>query len=82
MSEAKKQGHRDDDEMLDVGRLQDGRLIWVIPTADGGFRAFVLEGSKWVPAHGVTLRELLDADGLSEEETQDLVARGILRSAP
>jgi hypothetical protein len=79
MSEAKKQGHGDHDELPAVFRLADGRLIWhVVPRSIEDVR--VLKGRRWVPLEDATVGQILDADGLSEDEIRELIARGILKA--
>jgi hypothetical protein len=76
MPKANKWGCYGDNELPEVSRLEDGRLIWICERRDGGFDTFLLEGSHWVRARGITVRELLDSDTLSEEEIRDLIASG------
>jgi hypothetical protein len=79
MSSAEKRDHRNAGELPDVGRLADGRLIWlVVPRSIQDVR--VLEGRRWVPARNITVGQILDADGLPEDEIRRLVASGIFEA--
>jgi hypothetical protein len=80
MSKAEKQGYWSDEELPEVFRLPDGRLIWfVVPGSFDDIR--VLQGDSWVPLEDATVRAVLDADGVSKEEIRAMVSAGKFKAA-
>lgn len=56
-----------------VGRLEDGRVVWVSPTGTK-----VLNGDVWEVPKGLTCGDIDDAFALKKAEVESLVSRGIL----